>query len=156
MTAPTHQLPFARRSTTSVVGCRGARITAFSDREFTTIKITGDIDACNVDDLTNLARDAVPDGAALILDLAGVDFIAVAGLRTLLAVNIECARCGSSWALIVSPAVTRLLRVGDRDHTLPVVGSPVEALLQIRRARREHRHLLAVTGHPVSGLPVRF
>ena len=87
------------------MGCRGARITASSDREFTTIKITGDIDACNVDDLTNLARNTVPESAALILDLAGVDFIAVAGLRALLAVNIECARCGSSWALIVGPAV---------------------------------------------------
>ncbi len=121
-------------------------MTAVSDREFTTIKITGDIDACNVDDLTTSARDAVPEGTALILDLAGVDFIAVAGLRALLAMNIECARCGTSWALIGGPAVTRLLRVGDRDHTLPVVGSPVEALLRIRRARREHRRLLAVTG----------
>lgn len=121
-------------------------MTAVSDREFTTIKITGDIDACNVDDVTTSARDAVPKGTALILDLAGVDFIGVAGLRALLAVNIECAQCGTSWALICGPAVTRLLRVGDRDHTLPAVGSAVEALLRIRRLRREHRRLPAATG----------
>jgi anti-anti-sigma factor len=121
-------------------------MTAVTDRDLTTIQITGEIDACNVNDLTANAREAVPEGSTLILDLAGVDFIAVAGLRALLAMNIECARCGTTWALIAGPAVSRLLRIGDPDHTLPVVGSALEAVLQIRRVLAANRHLRAVTG----------
>ena len=93
-----------------------------------------------LDNLTREARDVVQPRNALILDLAGVEFIVVAGLRALRAVNIECARCGTSWALIANHAVTRLLRVGDPDGTLPVVGSAVEALLRLRRARHGQRH----------------
>lgn len=136
----------AFRSATSVLESQGARMIAVAGRDLTTIQISGDIDACNVDQLTARAREAVPEGSALILDLAGVDFIAVAGLRALLAMNIECARCGTTWALIAGPAVTRLLRIGDPDRTLPVVGSALEALLKVRRVLAANRHLRAVTG----------
>ena len=122
---------------------------AVTSRDLTIIRISGEIDACNVDELTAQARDIVPEGRALVVDLAGVDFIAVAGLRALLAMNIECARCGTSWALIAGAAATRLLRVGDPDHTLPVVGSALEALLKIRQDVVGNRHLRAVTGRRV-------
>jgi anti-anti-sigma factor len=118
---------------------------AVTSRDLTTIRITGEIDACNVDELTTRARGAVPEGTTLVLDLTGVDFIAVAGLRALLAMNVECARCDTSWAVIAGPAATRLLRIGDPDHTLPVVGSALEALLQVRRHRAANRHHPAVT-----------
>jgi anti-anti-sigma factor len=119
---------------------------AVTSRDLTTIRITGDIDAYNVDEVTAHVRDAVPRRRPLVVDLAGVDFIAVAGLRALLAMNIECARCGTPWALIAGTAASRLLRVGDPDHTLPAVGSALEALLKVRHGVAANRRLRAVTG----------
>jgi hypothetical protein len=76
----------------------------------------------------------------LIVDLAQVDFIAVDGLRGPFALNIQCARTGTTWVLIASHAVNRLLRVGDDDKLLPAVGSATEALLLVRRSSRGTDH----------------
>jgi Magnesium chelatase, subunit ChlI C-terminal len=84
----------------------------------------------------------VSDCGALIVDLAEVDFIAIEGLHALFALNIECACTGTTWALIASHAVNRLLRVGDHDTLLPAVGSATEALLLVRRSSRSRGPLL--------------
>jgi anti-anti-sigma factor len=123
-------------SGTAVIDCRGARLTAHTDTGLTVITISGEIDASNVDELSRHARGAVPDGGSLIVDLAAIDFIAVDGLRALLALNIECARTGTTWALISSRAANRSIRVGDHDKLLPAVGSATEALLLVRRRSR--------------------
>jgi hypothetical protein len=81
----------------------------------------------------------------LIVDLAEVDFIALDGLHALFALNMQCARTGTTWALIASQAVNLLLRVGDHDKLLPAVGSATEALLLVRRSGRGNRSLQLVT-----------
>jgi anti-anti-sigma factor len=126
---------------TTVIDCRGARLRVHTDTGLTVITISGDIDASNVDDLSRHARGLLSDRGALIVDLADIDFLAVDGLRALFALNIECARTDTAWALIASHAVNRLLRVGDHDKLLPVVGSATEALLLVRRSARGRRSL---------------
>jgi hypothetical protein len=84
----------------------------------------------------------------LIVDLGAIDFIAVDGLRALFALNIECARTGTTWALIASHAASRVLQVGDRDKLLPAVASAIESLLLVRRPSRGHqsRPLVGLAG----------
>jgi anti-anti-sigma regulatory factor len=56
--------------------------------------------------LSHRVSELASDCGALIVDLAEVDFIAIDGLRALIALNIQCARTGTTWALIASHAVT--------------------------------------------------
>jgi anti-anti-sigma factor len=138
-----HASPPHRGSTS--FDSRLARIRAKTDTGLTLISISGEIDASNVDDVSHHVRELVSDGGALIVDLAEVDFIAIEGLRALFALNIQCARTGTTWALIASHAVNRLLRVGDHDTPVPAVGSATEALLLVRRSSRSCRSLQLVS-----------
>ena len=132
-------------SSTASFDCRRARVRMKTDTALTVISISGEIDASNVDDVSHHVRELVSDGGALIVDLAEVDFIAIEGLRALFALNIQCARTGTTWALIASHAVNRLLRVGDHDTPVPAVGSATEALLLVRRSSRSCRSLQLVS-----------
>jgi anti-anti-sigma factor len=125
--------------------CSGAHMRARTDSGLTVMSISGEIDASNADELSHRVSELASDCGALIVDLADVDFIAVDGLRALMALNNQCARTGTTWALIASRAVNRLLRVGDHDKLLPAVGSATEALLLVRRSSRGHRSLQLVT-----------
>lgn len=129
---------------TTFLVCGRAVMRAKTDTGLTVISISGEIDASNGGDVGRHAQQLVTGCGALIVDLAEVDFIALDGLRTLFALNIQCARTGTTWALIASHAVNRLLRVSDRNMLLPAVGSATEALLVIRRAGRGHRSLRLV------------
>ena len=124
--------------------CRGARVRAKTDSGLTVISISGEIDTSNADELSQRASELLSDCGALIVDLAEIDFVGLDGLRALFALNIQCARTGTTWALIASHAVSRLLRVGDHDKLLPAVGSATEALLLVRRSSRGHRPLAPV------------
>jgi anti-anti-sigma factor len=125
--------------------CRRARMRAKTDTGLTVMSISGEIDASNADELGHRVSELASDRGALIVDLAEVDFIAIDGLRALFALNIQCARADTIWALIASHAVNRLLRVGDHDKLLPAVGSATEALLLVRRSSRGHRSLRLVS-----------
>ena len=115
---------------------RLAHMRAKTDTGLTLISISGEIDALNVDNVSHHVRELASDCGALIVDLAEVDFIALDGLHALIALNDQCARTGTTWALLASHAVNRLLRVGDHDKLLPAVGSATEALLLVRRSSR--------------------
>ena len=120
-------------------------IRAKTDTGLTVISISGEIDALNADELSQRASELVSDCGALIVDLADIDFIALDGLHALFALNIQCARTATTWALIASHAVNRLLQVADHDRLLPAVGSATEALLLVRRSSRVHRSLKLVS-----------
>jgi len=119
--------------------CRRARMRTKTDTGLTVISISGEIDASNADALNRHASELVSEGAALIVDLAEVDFIALDGLHALFALNMQCARTGTTWALIASHAVNQLLQVEDHDTRFPAVGSATEALRLVRRPSRGHR-----------------
>jgi anti-anti-sigma factor len=135
----------SQQSRTTFFGCRVARMRAKTDTGLTVISVSGEIDASNADELSHRACELVSDCAALIVDLADIDFIALDGLHALFALNVQCARAGTTWALIAGHAVSRLLRVADHDKLLPAVASPTEALLLVRRSSRGHRSLQLVS-----------
>jgi hypothetical protein len=89
--------------------------------------------------MSHHVRELASDCGALIVDLAEVNFIALDGLHALIALNNQCARTGTTWALITSHAVNQLLQVGDHDTRFPAVGSATEALRLVRRPSRGHR-----------------
>jgi anti-anti-sigma factor len=130
----------------AAVSYRGAHVRADIDTDLTVITISGEIDASNVDDVARHARGLVPDSGALIVDLADIDFIAIEGLRALFALNVECARADTTWALITGHAANRLLAAGDNDKLLPAVGSATEALQLVRRSGRGNRSPLLRNG----------
>ena len=55
------------------------------DAERTVITISGEIDASDIDNMSPYARRLVRDCGVLIIDLSGIDFIAVDALRALFA-----------------------------------------------------------------------
>lgn len=107
--------------------------------------VCGDIDATNASEVSRRVTGMVPADGALIVDMADIDFIAVDGLRALFALNIECVRTDTRWAVIGSHAVHRLLRVADGENLVPAVRSATEALHRVRRSRRDRRALKLVT-----------
>ncbi|HEX9175550.1 MAG TPA: STAS domain-containing protein [Mycobacterium sp.] len=111
----------------------------------TVITISGEIDATNAGQLGHHVTALVPDDGALIVDMVDTDFISVDGLRALFALNVECVRVDTRWAVIGSHAVHRLLRVADGEGLVPAVRSATEALQRVRRSRRERRPLQLVT-----------
>lgn len=130
---------------TSVIGCGRALLTAQVYSWLTVMTISGEIDATNADQLTHHVVGLVPDGGAVIVDMADTDFIGVEGLRTLFAMNVECVRTDTRWAVIGSHAVRRLLRVADQERRVPAVRSATEALQRVRRSGRKPRTLQLVT-----------
>jgi anti-anti-sigma factor len=135
----------SQQSGSTSFDCRRARMRAKTDTGLTVMSISGEIDASNADELSHHVRELASDRGALIVDLAEVDFIALDGLHALIALNIQCARTGTTWALIASHGVNRLLRAGDHHTLLPTVGSATEALLLVRRSSRGHRSLQLVS-----------
>jgi anti-anti-sigma factor len=119
----------SQQSGTAFFDCRGACLRAKTDTGLTVISISGEIDASNADYVSHRASELASDCGALIVDLADIDFIALDGLHALFALNMHCARTGTTLALIAGRAVNRLLRVADHDKLLPAVGSATEALV---------------------------
>jgi hypothetical protein len=56
-----------------------------TDAELTVITISGEIDASDIDNMSPHARGLVRDCGVLIVDLSGIDFIAIDALRALFA-----------------------------------------------------------------------
>ena len=77
--------------------CRRALMRVKTDSGFTVMSISGEIDASNADELSHRVSQLASDCGALIVDMAAVDFIAIDGLRGLMALNIQCARTGTTW-----------------------------------------------------------
>jgi anti-anti-sigma factor len=134
----------SQQSGSTSFDCRRARMRAKTDTGLTVMSISGEIDASNADELSHHVRELASDRGALIVDLAEVDFIALDGLHALIALNIQCARTGTTWALIASHAVNRLLRAGDSPHATshrrignrgPTTGSPIQPGTPITAAR---------------------
>ena len=65
--------------------CRNTPIDIRNDAGLTSITVCGEIDASDVDELSPHARGLVRDCGVLVVDLSGIDFVAVDGLRALLA-----------------------------------------------------------------------
>jgi anti-anti-sigma factor len=123
----------------SIVHCNGALMRAHCRDQATIVKVTGEIDATNVDRFSDYARRFVKEARGLILDLSGVDFLCARGISVLLAIDNDCRTAGIRWAVVASPTVDRLLHIGDPSDALPTVSTERQALKIA--AVQEHREL---------------
>ena len=112
----------------------GVRLSAQPHPAATVVRISGDIDACNADDVSDYLGRFDELDHPVVLDLSGVDFLAVAGFRAILQFGAECRRNNLPWALVTSHAVDILLRLTANDRPLPTVRSGEEALQRLKCA----------------------
>jgi anti-anti-sigma factor len=111
----------------------------------TVVSVTGELDASNIDRLTDYARLCLTRGNSLVLDLSQLDFLGAQGIQSLFAIADECARSGTEWALVPSHPVSRLLRICDKQARLPSVGSIDKALERVSALARMRGLLQLVT-----------
>lgn len=95
------------------------------------VSVTGDIDVTTGQAFRDVLMDEAtkPSRRRVVVDLAGVGFMASAGLHVLLTVNERVRAAGGS--LIVAcpqPVVARVLSLTGVDEEIPVVGEVGEAL----------------------------
>lgn len=131
------------RASERCVEDHGPEFTAHYHPFATVVRVNGDVDAYNVDRVSNYVGRVITAAEAVVLDLSRIDFLSVAGLRALLTFDEECARVGVSWVMVTSPAVDRTLKVAGGDLGLPAFRTMDAALLQLAGAddapRTEHQ-----------------
>lgn len=108
--------------------CSGAQVRAQCRHLATVVTITGAIDTMNVDQVTEYSRHFILPDKPIVLDLSGVECLAVQGVRFLYRIDEACRVAGIEWALVANPAVTRVLRLVSEESAFPVVDSVHEAL----------------------------
>jgi anti-anti-sigma factor len=91
----------------------------------TSVVVRGEVDAANAKEFAVAVRDRLPSIGTVILDLTGLEFIAVDGIAALHAVNAYLARAGATWHTVPSRAVQRVLDLCDPEGLIPRV-APVE------------------------------
>lgn len=123
----------------------GVCLNAQSLGDATVVAATGELDASNIDRLTDYVRSCLAGGRALILDLRQLGFLGAQGIRALFEISDECGVSGTDWALVPGHPVTRLLRICDTEARLPTVASIDEALERFSAPSRALRLLQLVT-----------
>ncbi|BDB44855.1 MULTISPECIES: STAS domain-containing protein [Mycobacterium] len=129
---------FTTHSGPCTVYCNGTQMRAYCRHGVTVVQVTGEIDATNIDRVYHYAHRFVDVAPGLILDLSEVDFMCARGIFALYALSHECRIARTDWIVLTSPAVARLLGVGDPNRVIPATDS-------------EHLALAGVAGHQRAG-----
>jgi anti-anti-sigma factor len=103
----------------------------------TVVTANGELDAANADQLAAYVQRSVRRSKRVILDLRGLEFIGTAGFSALHRINVACSGADVHWAMVASPAVSRLLHICDPDGTLPVTAPRAQPLLKSTRSEGE-------------------
>jgi anti-anti-sigma factor len=103
----------------------------------------GELDAANAQEFVDYALRHAPHIDHLVLDLTGVDFFGTAGFSALHTLNVRCAAEKIEWAMVPSPAVTRLMRICDPDSALPIWDSVDVALAAVQGEPRRLLQLVS-------------
>ncbi len=88
----------------------------------------GELDASNAIQFADYFDLCIADSTPLVVDLSGLKFFGTAGFSALHVINVRCAGASLRWAVVPSKAVSRLLRICDPAHALPMIAS-VNAVL---------------------------
>lgn len=100
-----------------------ARFTAKPDSFGVVIVAHGELDASNATELADYVERCLGRSRVVVVDLTGLKFFGTAGFSALHLINVRCAGADRRWAVVPSKAVSRLLRICDPDHTLPLTKS---------------------------------
>jgi anti-anti-sigma factor len=113
-----------------------ARFTAEWGPSFVVVTAHGELDASNAYQLADYVLRCAAHSQSVILNLSGLEFFGTAGFSVLHTINVRCASADLRWAVVPSKAVTRLLRICDPDHALPVTKSVPAIQEKDQRPRR--------------------
>lgn len=101
------------------------------------VAVSGDVDAVAAPVLFDRIERRLAGYSQLVLDLSRVEFFGTAGYSLLHRLDVFCTRTAVDWALVVNPAVSRLLRICDPDNAFPTATNIVSAVATL--ARGPHR-----------------
>jgi anti-anti-sigma factor len=127
---------FTPGSGSCTVDCNGAQMRAHRLDQVTVVRVTGDIDATNLDRFHDYTSRFIREAPGLILDLTEVEFLCARGISVLLTLADQCRAAGTYLAVVGGQFIGRLLRIGDPTDTLPTATSEREALSVIAAQRQ--------------------
>lgn len=119
--------------------CGGAQIRAHCRHLATVVTVRGDVDAGNVERVSEYLWRFTLGSNPVVLDLTGVGHFAAAGISLVRRFDEDCRAAGVEWTLVASPAITGLL--GDQGE-FPIARSPHEALRNLAEAIVSRRQLV--------------
>jgi anti-sigma B factor antagonist len=113
----------------------------------TVLRVDGEIDASNAEDLTRAVRNFARLKTPMVLDLSHLRFISVEGFRALLFLNDELRKARVYCSVVGGAAIRPLLRI-VRDNGLSIAGSVPEAFQNLEDILRARRQFLADLARP--------
>jgi anti-anti-sigma factor len=126
--------------------CGGASIRAHCRHLATVVTIRGEIDAVNVDRVSEYIRRFILGTNAVVLDMSHVRGFTAAGLSLLPMLDEDCRAAGVEWTLVAGPAVMELLGNGsdldENGEMFPIARSVREALRNLAEAIVNRRQLV--------------
>jgi anti-anti-sigma factor len=134
----------ATRQGNYIFDCSGAQIRAHCRHLATVVTIRGEIDAVNVDTVSEYIRRFILASDPVVLDMSDVNHFAAAGISLLSRFDDECRTVGVEWTLVAGPAVLEVLGEGcDQDEEMfPITRSVHEALRNLANAIVSRRQLV--------------
>jgi anti-anti-sigma factor len=130
---------------TAPLDCGGVQLSTYTENSATVLAATGEIDASNINRVTEYLTTALRPHRPLVLDLSKLGFLGAQGVPALIWFDEQCGRAGAEWAVVVSHPVQRLLRIGDLGHRVPTATSVSEALQSLTNPSPARRLLRLVT-----------
>lgn len=133
---------FRPRYGSPMFDCGGAQVRAQCRHLAIVVTVSGAIDAVNVDRVSEYSSHFVLPDQPLVLDLSAVDCFSSAGVHFLHHIDERCRVAGVQWALVASPAVSRVLQATDDEDLFSTAASVREALHDFADAISARRRLL--------------
>ena len=122
--------------------CGGAQVRAHCRHLATVVTVRGEIDAVNVDRVSEYIRRFIPESNPVVLDLSDVSHFAAAGIWLLHRLDEDCRAAGVEWTLVATPAIIAMLGDGFGQETFPITLSVHEALRNLADAIVSRRQLV--------------
>ncbi|OCB29266.1 sulfate transporter [Mycobacterium malmoense] len=109
------------REQNGVFRCGGAWVRAHRRQLATVVKIRGEIDAVNADQVGDHIRRFILGEDRVVLDMSDVSQFAAAGISLLQTFDAECRAAGVQWTLVAGPAVAEALDDSgfSDNHSVP-------------------------------------
>jgi anti-anti-sigma factor len=118
------------------VDCNGAQLRAHRRDQVTVVRVTGEIDATNLDRFHDYISRFIREAPGLIVDLSEVEFLCARGIAVLITLDEQCRAVGTHWAIVGGRFIRRLLHIGDPTDALPTATSERQALSAIAAQRQ--------------------
>lgn len=123
------------------VECSGAQIRAHHRHLATVVTIRGELDAFNVDQVSEYIRRFVLAEHPVVLDLSDVHHFSSAAIALFCAFDEECRAAGVEWTIVANPVISALL--GDPEEAaFPSCHSVHSALRNLADAIAWRRQLV--------------